>query len=555
MAGIALAARMQKKDIVTMTWIGDGGTSTGAFHEGINFAAVQKLPLVIVAENNGWAYSTPVRKQTAAVRLADKAAAYGIPGETVDGNDVLAVYDAARRAVDRARSGGGPDALEAVTYRMKGHAEHDAQAYVPKEELEEWRAKDPIERYARALVESGAASANELAAIDQAISEEVDREVEFAEKSPLPAARVRARGRLRARPARSRAGAFGLAGGRDERRAAPRRRRRRDAVEGPDDLRRRDPRGPARGDASGTSGSSSSARTSASTAAPSRSPTASSSEFGEERVIDTPIAETAIVGAAVGAAMMGMRPVAEMQFIDFISCAFDMITNFAAKSRYRTGVGVPLVIRGPSGGGVHGGPFHSQNPEAYFAHTPGLKVVQPATAYDAKGLIKAAIRDDDPVLFFEHKFLYRRIKEELPAEDYIVPIGKAAVRRTGRDLSIITYGAMVWTALEAAKTLEAEGIDAEVVDLRTLFPMDEQTVLDSVAKTNKAILLHEATRTGGIGAEIAAVLSERCFEYLDGPLVRVTAPDTPVPYSPPLEEAFLPNAEKLCKAARALAGY
>jgi 2-oxoisovalerate dehydrogenase E1 component beta subunit len=278
-------------------------------------------------------------------------------------------------------------------------------------------------------------------------------------------------------------------------------------------------------------------------------------EFGEERVIDTPISETAIVGAAVGAAMMGMRPVAEMQFIDFISCAFDMITNFAAKSRYRTGVGVPLVIRGPSGGGVHGGPFHSQNPEAYFAHTPGLKVVQPATAYDAKGLIKAAIRDEDPVLFFEHKFLYRRIKEELPAGDYIVTIGKAAVRRPGRDLTIVTYGAMVWTALDAARTLEAEGIDAEVVDLRTLFPMDEETVLKSVAKTNKAILLHEATRTGGIGAEIAAVLSERCFEYLDGPLVRVTAPDTPVPYSPPLEEAFLPNAEKLCRAARALAAY
>ncbi len=278
-------------------------------------------------------------------------------------------------------------------------------------------------------------------------------------------------------------------------------------------------------------------------------------EFGESRVIDTPLAETAIVGAAVGAAMMGMRPVAEMQFIDFISCAFDMITNFAAKSRYRTGVGVPLVIRGPSGGGVHGGPFHSQNPEAYFAHTPGLKIVQPSTAYDAKGLIKAAIRDDDPVLFFEHKFLYRRIKEELPADDYVVPIGKAAVRRAGRDLSILTYGAMVWTALDAAKTLEAEGIDAEVVDLRTLFPLDETAILESVAKTNKAILLHEATRTGGIGAEIAAVLAERCFEYLDGPLVRVTAPDTPVPYSPPLEEFFLPNAEKVCRAARALAGY
>jgi 2-oxoisovalerate dehydrogenase E1 component beta subunit len=277
--------------------------------------------------------------------------------------------------------------------------------------------------------------------------------------------------------------------------------------------------------------------------------------FGEERVVDTPLSESAIVGAAVGAAMMGMRPVAEMQFADFISCAFDMITNFAAKSRYRTGVGVPLVVRGPAGGGVHGGPFHSQNPEAYFAHTPGLKIVQPSTAYDAKGLIKAAIRDEDPVIYFEHKFLYRRVKEELPAGDWIVPIGKAAVRRQGRDLSILTYGAMAWTALEAAKMLEAEGIDCEVVDLRTLFPLDEETILESVAKTNKALLLHEATRAGGIGAEVAAVLSERCFEYLDGPLVRVTAPDTPVPFAPTLEEFFLPNAEKVCKAARALVAY
>jgi 2-oxoisovalerate dehydrogenase E1 component beta subunit len=277
--------------------------------------------------------------------------------------------------------------------------------------------------------------------------------------------------------------------------------------------------------------------------------------FGEERVIDTPISEAAIVGAAVGAAMMGLRPVAEMQFADFISCAFDMITNFAAKSRYRTGAGVPMVVRGPAGGGVHGGPFHSQNPEAYFAHTPGLKIVQPATAYDAKGLIKAAIRDEDPVLYFEHKFLYRRVKEELPPGDWIVPIGRAAVRRPGRDLSILTYGAMVWTALEAAKTLESEGIDAEIVDLRTLFPLDEETICGSVAKTNKAMVLHEATRTGGIGAEIAAVLAEHCFEYLDAPLVRVTAPDTPVPFSPPMEEFFLPNAEKVCRAARALAGY
>jgi len=277
--------------------------------------------------------------------------------------------------------------------------------------------------------------------------------------------------------------------------------------------------------------------------------------FGEERVLDTPLSETAIVGAAVGAAMMGMRPVAEMQFADFISCAFDILTNFAAKSRYRTGAGVPMVVRGPSGGGVHGGPFHSQNPEAYFAHTPGLKIVQPSTPHDAKGLLKAAIRDEDPVLFFEHKFLYRRIKETLPADDYVVPIGKAAVRRAGRDLSILTYGAMVWTALDAARTLEAEGIDAEVIDLRTLFPLDEDTIAASIARTNKAMVLHEATRTGGIGAEIAAVISERCFEYLDGPLVRVTAPDTPVPFAPTLEAVFRPNEDKVCRAARALVAY
>jgi pyruvate/2-oxoglutarate/acetoin dehydrogenase E1 component len=277
--------------------------------------------------------------------------------------------------------------------------------------------------------------------------------------------------------------------------------------------------------------------------------------FGERRVIDTPISETAIVGAAVGAAMMGLRPVAEFQFIDFISCAFDMITNFAAKSRYRTGVGVPLVLRGPCGGGVRGGPFHSQNPEAYFAHTPGLKIVAPSSAYDAKGLIKSAIRDEDPVLYLEHKFLYRRVRDELPAEDYVVPIGKAAVRKAGRDLSILTYGAMVWTALEAAAALEREGIDCEVIDLRTLLPLDHETVLASVARTNKALILHEDTRTLGLGAEIAATLSENCFEYLDAPIVRVTAPDTPVPYSPPLEDFFLPDAERVAKAARALAAY
>jgi pyruvate/2-oxoglutarate/acetoin dehydrogenase E1 component len=279
------------------------------------------------------------------------------------------------------------------------------------------------------------------------------------------------------------------------------------------------------------------------------------SRFGEERVIDTPISEAAIVGAAIGAALMGMKPIAEMQFADFISCAFDQITNFAAKCRYRWGAGVPIVIRGPSGGGVHGGPFHSQNPEMYFVHTPGLKVVAPSTPYDAKGLIKSAIRDPDPVIYFEHKFLYRRVKEELPEEDYLVPIGKADIKRKGKDISVITYGAMVHKALEAAKTLEEEEIDLEVIDLRTLLPLDKERILESVKKTNKVILLHEDVRTGGIAGDLAAIIAEEAFEYLDGPIMRITAPDTPVPYSPPLEDFFLPKTSDVIRVAKQLTLY
>ena len=277
--------------------------------------------------------------------------------------------------------------------------------------------------------------------------------------------------------------------------------------------------------------------------------------FGEKRVVDTPIAESGIVGASIGAALMGLRPVAEIQFSDFISCAFDQIVNFAAKCRYRWGAGVPMVIRAPSGGGIHGGPFHSQNPEMPFVHTPGLKVVAPASAYDAKGLIKAAVRDNDPVLFFEHKALYRRIKEDLPADEYTVPIGKARVAREGKDLSIITYGAMVHVALEAAGILAGEGASVEVVDLRTLLPLDDESILATVRKTSKVLLLHEDTRTGGLAGEIAARINESVFEYLDAPVVRLTAPDTPVPFSPPLEEAFLPNTAKVVEKARWLYRY
>jgi len=277
--------------------------------------------------------------------------------------------------------------------------------------------------------------------------------------------------------------------------------------------------------------------------------------FGDERVIETPISEVAIVGAAAGAALVGMRPIAEMQFIDFIAVAFNQLTNFAAKSRYRGNGGVPIVVRGPAGGGVHGGPFHSSNPEAYFFHTPGLKIVAPGTAYDAKGLLKAAIRDDDPVIFLEHKFLYRRAKEVLPSEDYIVPIGKAKIRREGDDLTIVTYGAMLYVAEEAAHDLDGEGVSVEILDLRSILPFDEEAILASVKKTNRVLILHEACLTGGVGGELAARIADKAFEWLDAPIKRVASIDTPVPYAPALEHFFLPNKEKVLAAARELLEY
>ncbi len=281
-------------------------------------------------------------------------------------------------------------------------------------------------------------------------------------------------------------------------------------------------------------------------------------EFGAERVIDTPMAEAAIIGSAVGAAIMGMRPIAEMQFIDFITCGFDQIVNMASKFYWRSGIPAPMVIRGPSGGGVKGGPFHSLSPEAWFFHVPGIKVVVPSTTYDAKGLLKAAIRDNNPVLYLEHKLLYRmpELREELPGGDYTVPIGTAIIRRPGDDMTILTYGAMVHQSLKAAQTLEEEDdINVEVLDLRSLVPLDREAILASVKRTNKVLIVHEDTLTGGVGAELSAMLAEDLFEYLDGPIMRVAAPDAPFPYAPPLEDAFLPNADKIRVAARKLAAY
>ena len=277
--------------------------------------------------------------------------------------------------------------------------------------------------------------------------------------------------------------------------------------------------------------------------------------FGEQRVIDSPISEIALVGAAAGAAHMGLRPVVEMQFIDFIANAYDMLTNYVATARYRAFLPCPMVVRGPSGGYVRGGPFHSQNPEAGFLHTPGLKIVYPSTASDAKGLMKAAIRDDDCVLFFEHKYLYRRVKDVMPDDDHVVPIGQARLAREGSDVSIVTYASTVWKALEAADQLAAEGISVEVLDLRTLAPMDDEAIFRTVKKTNRLLIVHEDTRTGGIAGEITARVNETCFEWLDAPVLRVTAADIPLPYAPALEDYVLPQTADIVRAVRRLTAY
>jgi 2-oxoisovalerate dehydrogenase E1 component beta subunit len=278
-------------------------------------------------------------------------------------------------------------------------------------------------------------------------------------------------------------------------------------------------------------------------------------EFGAERVIDTPISESGFVGAACAAATVGFRPVVEFQFIDFIACAFDQIVNFAAKCYYRWGIPMPVVFRGPTGGGIHAGPYHSQNPEAWFAHTPGLKVVLPSTAKDAKGLLTAAIRDNNPVIYLENKFLYRHYREEVPEGEYVVPIGVAALRTIGSDLSIISYGAAVHLCVEVARTLEREGASVEVIDLRSLAPLDKETMIESVKKTSRALIVHEANLTAGFGAEIAALIAAEAFDYLDAPVMRVASLDVPVPFSPPLEMAMLPSVDKIASAARRLLAY
>jgi len=552
LVGMAYAARLRGEDRVFLSIMGEGGSSLGEWHEAVNFAAVQKLNLIFVIENNRWALGTHWKEQTAAARFALKAAGYGMPGVTIFGNDPDEVAAASAWAAERARAGKGPSLIELATYRRAGHAHHDdprfrgagaIKGYEFPEEREAWEAADPIALYEKRLLADGVLDAAGVAKIRAEASRRIAAVVKVVDAAAWPT-----RADIDHRVYAARVDAAPKATPAQEKRMTYDEAIRQALVEAME----RDPRVFVLGeDVGGRYGGAFGVTRGL------------VKQFGAARCLNTPISESAILGCAVGAALAGMRPVAEMQFADFVACGFNALVNNAAKAHWRFGRAVPLVVRLPCGGAtgnparfMSGGPYHSQCPEAWFLRTPGLKIVAPSTAADAKGLLTAALRDNNPVLFMEAKGLYGMNHpdraESVPLGDYEVPIGKGVVRRAGRDVSVITYGPMVSVALAAAETLSSQGIDLEVIDLRTLAPLDEDMILASVAKTHRAMVLHEDSKRGGVGAELAAILAEKAIYDLEAPILRVAAPDMPSPYSPQLEAAYLPDAGDVAAAARSL---
>ncbi|MBI3855773.1 MAG: dehydrogenase [Planctomycetes bacterium] len=556
LVGLAYAAKLRKQDRVFLSLLGEGGSSLGEWHEAVNFASVQRLNVIFVIENNHWALGTRSTEQSAAARFALKAAGYGIPGVTIFGNDPDEVAAAGAWAAERARAGKGPALLELMTYRRPGHAHHDddrfhgaggIKGYEDAEERALWEAADPIALYEKRLADEGLLDAKKIAGIRGEAAARAAAAEKAAEAAPWPTAAD-----LEDRVFAERVDPAPKEPPRAEKKTMTYDEAIRQAMI---EAMERDPRVFVLGeDVGGRYGGAFGVTRGL------------VKQFGPERCLNTPIAESAIVGCGVGAAIAGLRPIVEMQFADFVACGFNALVNNAAKNHWRFCRAVPLVVRLPYGGAtgtgerlLGGGPYHSQCPEAWFLRTPGLKIVAPATPSDAKGLLTAAIRDNNPVVFLEAKGLYGIFSPEraeaVPLGDFEVPIGRGLIRRAGRDVSVIAYGPMVHAALAAAETLGREGIDLEVVDLRSIVPMDEALVTASVAKTHRAIVLHEDSRRGGVGAEVAAILAEKSIFDLEAPILRVAAPDMPAPYSPPLESAYLPGPKGVIAAARSLMKY
>jgi 2-oxoisovalerate dehydrogenase E1 component len=530
-AGAALANRLRGTDQVVISFFGDGGANQGVVAETMNLAAVWRLPFIFVCENNKYALSTDQSRTTAGDGPSARAAAYGIPAARVDGNDLVAVHEAVGAAVVRARAGQGPSLVEAVTYRWGGHSMRaNLPDYRTKEEEAEWILRDPIARVERRLAESGIAEMR-LKELREEVERELDEAVRFGMASPEPTvetmeAAVYAPHVTTPEPA-SRSG------------------REITFVEALNEALHqemaRDERVFLMGEDVGLIGG---------IFAVSRG---LRERFGEERVRDTPISEPCFVGMGVGAAIAGLRPVVEIQIWDFIAMTMDQVVNQAAKFRYMLGgrPTVPLVIRGPQGGGIRLAAQHSQSLEAWFVHVPGLVVIAPSTPYDAKGLLAAAIREDNPVIFLEHKMLYPT-KGEVPPGEYVIPIGRADVKRAGRDVTVVATQGMVGKALAAALELEKDGISVEVIDPRTLVPLDEESILASVRKTGRLVVAHEAVKRGGWGAELTALVMEHAFDDLDAPVARVGARAVPMPYNDNLEKAVIPSREDLIAAVRGL---
>ena len=531
--GAGLAAKLQGTDKVAVAFFGDGASNQGVFHESLNLAAVWKLPVIFVCENNQYALSTSYRNTTAVSQVAHRAAAYEIPGITVDGNDGVEVYLVLREAVERARAGEGPTLIEAMTYR---HGQHSLRVNLrdprPEDELESWLDRDPIARMEKRLTTEGGFSDAQFDETTQAVDEEIETAVSYGRESPEPPVHVMLDAVYAPHATYTEPGP-----------ATERELSYPEALnEALDQEMLRDDRVFLMGEDVGATGGIFGVSKGL------------MDRYGPERVRDTPISEATFVGCGVGAAIAGMRPVVEIQIFDFVALTMDMLVNQAAKFRFMLGgkPSVPLVVRGPQGGGIRLAAQHSQSLEAWFTHVPGLVVAAPSTPYDAKGLLVAAIRDENPVVFLEQKLLYLGGNGPVPEELYAIPLGKADIKRAGTDVTIVATSAMVPRALSAATVLERDGISVEVVDPRTLQPLDEETILASVRKTNRLLIVHEAWVRGGFGAEVAAMVVDKAFDYLDAPVARLGAPHTPMPYNDRLELEVIPSQDRIVEAIRAL---
>lgn len=522
--GIALAAKLKQEQKVTAVFNGDAATSEGDFHEAVNLAAVWDLPVIFIVENNGYGLSTPNREQFKCESLADKAPGYGIEGIRIDGNNILEVYTTIARLAESIRKDPRPVLIECMTFRMRGHEEASGTKYVPAVLLEQWQNKDPIQNYQSFLLREKVMDQAFVDAVRDKIKGEINAAMNaFSDPPPQPDTQreiddIYAPSNV-PKIART-AGDFPV-------------RRTIDAIsEGLRQSMERFPELVLMGQDIAAYGGVF------------KVTDGLMAQFGEHRVRNTPLCEAAVVGAALGLSMRGFKAMVEMQFADFVTEGFNQIVNNLAKVHWRWGQAADVVIRMPTGAGTAAGPFHSQSNEAWFFHTPGLKIVYPSNPADAKGLLCAAFEDPNPVLYFEHKYLYRSLSGPVSQEYYTTEIGKAQVVRQGNDMSIITYGMGVhW----AAEIVEAMNADAEILDLRTLLPWDESAVAETVKRTNRVLILHEDTLTGGIGAEIAAWVTEHCFQHLDAPVMRVASLDTPVPFAPPLEQNFLPKGRLRAK--------